>query len=638
MIVLAACSEEVIEPNPANAEAFDGSVTFCADVPALYDAKTRAFGDEADFKNMDIYAYEFEWGESYASRFLHAVHKGENVHTDGDGIVKFTLKTLETTDEHRVIHFIAMPEGTTLPDISDYNTAATVLPRLYAGGRTDLYGGRVEFTKGYSVFKGLVGGVEQWVMNDDIKKYQTTPIPLLRNFAKISVNSTAVNFTLEGFAIVNTPAEGSAEPWHTDSLHVCDFRKENGSLKTYKEMADAGYNGYMPTSTLQNYDAATLSYTAESKYMYERPFTSHNRTYVIVKGRYNNGASTYYKLDIGNEDAATSSFKYFNILRNFEYKINITRVTTDGQPSAEAAGNSSLVYNNQIASVEAEALSSISDGRNLITTNAVSHVFTTTDPYTFKFSYSDLSPALNRSSEIQFQISEGNVVQSWRSWDEGGYKYLEVTPKTPSDEPLDQSFVAYVTGGLSKKIELVLSNPFSFTNVLAYRGAHNDKPDGDDDVDKNGKKYVQNQISSKAGEAMTLYFNLPKGLPSSVFPIEIYLESYEQEIENDKKLGTMVVQTGSSLYDEYANESRILYKRTVTEDEYHYYISTDPAHPGKVENSFHTVLCRFSFIKDGGSKGTDTFTSHIRLRSTIFYDYDFGFVRSSDCPLTPYDD
>lgn len=628
MIVLAACSEEVIEPNPANAEAFDGSVTFCADVPALYDAKTRAFGDEADLKNMDIYAYEFEWGESYASRFLHAVHKGENVHTDGDGIVKFTLKTLETTDEHRVIHFIAMPKGTTLPDISDYNTAATVLPRLYAGGVTDLYGGRVEFSKGYSVFKGLVGGIEQWVMNDDIKKYQTTPIPLLRNFAKISVNSTAANFTLEGFAVVNTPTEGSAEPWHTDSLHVCDFRKENGTLKTYQEMANAGYNGYMPTSTLQNYDAASLSYTAEPKYMYERPFTSHNRTYVIVKGKYNNGASTYYKLDIGNEDAATSSFKYFNILRNFEYKINITRVTTDGQPSAEAAANSSLVYNNQIASVEAEALSSISDGRNLITTNKVNHVFTTTDPYTFKFSYSDLSPALNRSSEIQFQIAEGNVVQSWRSWDEGGYKYLEVTPKTPSDEPISQSIIAYVPGGLSKKIEVVLSNPFSFTNVLAYRGAHNDKPDGDDDVDKNGVAYVANQISNKAGEAMTLYFNLPKGLPSSVFPIEIYLESYEQEIENDKKLGTMVVQSGNSIYDD-INDTRISYKRTVTQDEYEYYISTaDPENPKKVSNDYHTVMCRFSFIKAAEDKQT----SHIRIESSIFKDYDFSFARTDSCP------
>lgn len=616
--VLAACSEDVIEPNLPNVDAFDGTMTFCADVPRLNDANTRACGLEADLDNMDLYAYEFEWGDSYAARFLHRVHKAKNVHKDGN-VVKFTLDSLEQTDEHRVIHFIAMPEGTELPDISDFNSAATILPRLYVGGGTDLYGGRVEFSNGYCELK-RVDGKDVWNINSDLSQYYTTPIPLLRNFAQINVTNNAADFTLEGFAVVNTPEMGSAEPWHADLLHVCDFRDSSGNLKSYREIDNTGYKGYMPPCKLENYDIENLKFTTAPKYIYERPYTSNNRTYVIVKGHRGNGASTYYKLDIGNEDEVTSSFKYYNILRNFRYNIIINKVDVDGETTAQKAAEGT-VYNNQIASVEADQLTSISDGKDLITTNQVNHVFTSTDSFTFRLSYSELATATNRSNDIQFQIGQGNVIADTESWDQDGYKYLKVIPNTPTDYLEQQTIIAYVTGGLSKKLELVLTNPYPFKNVVAFRGSHNDKPNGSD--------YVENEISSMAGQTMTLYLDLAKGLPSSVFPIEIYLESYEQELENDKHLGTMVVQTGESLFDD-ITDTRISYKRTVTEDEYHYYISTDSENPGKVQNSSKTVMCRFSFIKSADALKNDS--SIIRIRSNIFNDYDFKFKRTDSCP------
>lgn len=632
MTLLASCSEDVIDVPSISSE--DGLTLTCRlNIPDIIGNNTRAFSEYPDLSNLNLIVYEYEWGDSYSARFLHKIHYGEDFKANTQtGIVEFTLKTLECTDQHRVLHFIAYPKTATPPEISGYNDAASIIPRLYGTNRTDLYSQRVEFKNGYATYLGQSDDKkDRWEINDDIKKFQKDPIPMLRNFAKISITNNASNFDLDGFAVINVPQAGTAEPWDTEKMEVPEFRDASAAdgLKDYDVLTKDGYKGYMPIANLTNTNVSLLNYDDPgAKFMYERPYSTANRTYVIVKGKYNGEVATYYKLDIGNENEKTGMFEPFNILRNFEYKITINSVKTKGAATPEDAA-SGIVYNNQIASVEAQKMLSISDGKDFISASAVNYVFVNdNETATIELSYIQnygKSTEKNISDQLQFQLSNGDVVKKYESevkTDASGNKTVKLTieANNPTSKTLTQSIVAYVPGGLSRTINLILTQKFDVSGCIVYRGAWDLKPDDPDD-----SNYIStpNEVSNASGQGMTLYFDLPDGLPESIFPLVFQVESRQQELENDKGLGTMVVHSGESLFkDEGVNDHTISYMRTVTFDEYKYI----PLENGDAkDNEFHTVMLRFSTIKAVSGEQTST----IRVVNPYFNTKDITFTRKA---------
>ena len=225
-------------------------------------------------------------------------------------------------------------------------------------------------------------------------------LPLLRNFAKITVESTTPQLVLDPthtMAVINTPDRGSVAPYNlTEGTFLADYY-----LKEYSYLKE-NYPGFSPTGmqyTNTNPDNVTFYPCGKSGntitggiYMYERPKptgSSDSPSYIIVYGRfynfkegvtradwtnfpnnpdtyldYSNYKDGYYKIDFMDDDG------YYAIFRNFRYHIRITGVSKAGADSPSAAGSTGGTGDIS-SSTEAAGLTDISDGYGRI---AVSYV------------------------------------------------------------------------------------------------------------------------------------------------------------------------------------------------------------------------------------------------------------------------
>jgi len=200
-------------------------------------------------------------------------------------------------------------------------------------------------------------------------------LPLVRNFAKISIQSTTPQFVLDKaktLAVINKPDRGNVAPYNPDNGNFIYGYKDI----SYADMR-ADYPGYSPSGTQYidtDPDAATLAWgtgtgdgedIVSSVYMYERPVPAAGEpvSYMIVHGTFypfkekyfddgqpntwktterstpgtyldlENGVPCYYKVDFKDEEGA------YAIFRNFRYHIRITNVAKAGAETAGAAGS-----------------------------------------------------------------------------------------------------------------------------------------------------------------------------------------------------------------------------------------------------------------------------------------------------------
>jgi hypothetical protein len=205
----------------------------------------------------------------------------------------------------------------------------------------------------------------------------------VRNFAKISIQSTTPQFVLDKdktLAVINKPDRGSVAPYNPQNGNIIYGYKDSlyidKSVEPYIGLKYT-YPGYSPSGTQYidtDPDAASLVWgtgtgdgeeIVSSVYMYERPVPAAGEpvSYMIVHGTFypfkekyytdnqpnnwktiersapgtyldlENGVPCYYKVDFKDEEGA------YAIFRNFRYHIRITNVAKAGAETAGAAGS-----------------------------------------------------------------------------------------------------------------------------------------------------------------------------------------------------------------------------------------------------------------------------------------------------------
>lgn len=239
-------------------------------------------------------------------------------------------------------------------------------------------------------------------------------LPMLRNFAKISVQSTTPQLTLDPnttMTIINMPDRGSVAPYdYSRSLFMSSYKDS-----TYTQLKEH-YPGYTPDSMVYlntDPDQATFYPCTVSSngtvnggmYMFERPKPSgsgDSPTYVIIHGRYralqdgktmsdwkstslpenqrypNNvdnwlvpegqAVDGYYKIDLMDDEG------YYAVLRNFRYHLRITGVSKPGAATAGEAGSTGG-SGDISTSTEAQGLTDISNGYGRIAVSYVERTF-----------------------------------------------------------------------------------------------------------------------------------------------------------------------------------------------------------------------------------------------------------------------
>lgn len=615
-LVLGACSEETLRPDVPDAGGEEG-VRVSIAIPDMPRLATRAFGDTpaADLK---LTVFEFEKGSDPTNTFLTKIYQAETLtqtNVANGATVDFRINDLLMTESPRVLHFVVAPQHLD----AKYASEAVVFSNLSVRDNSQAYWGRVEFPNGY----GTVDKNMKPQLTDEAKQ-KLTGVNVLRNFAKVSVEVATVatsNFQLTGFELVNVPTSGTVAPYNSGRQEFPQMFDDAGKMLGYLAVAgngsgQQGYGGIMPANCgfrnlEENFspvaDGGRPAWSTRDAYLYEHPFESTRRTYVILRGNYRPTTTDawqtcYYKIDLVRLNEESGMTEYYDILRNYDFHINVTGVSAPGASTASEA-ISGVSYNNISADVDARDMLQISDGANIVEVSKTNIIFTNTTPVEFLYRYSPVGGFSSETTNAKLHtngLNAGDVIASVTDpevyTDADGVVWVKrvITPKPiPEAGTREQSFYVVDADGLGREIRLVAHVPYDYSDIEVYPGSENGRPTS---------AAGQGTVSPLSGQPFTVYFNLPAGMPEAMFPLTFILESNRQNMENNP-IGTLVVTSGQTGFPttEVYEVPRIKYRKTVSYAEYLYKtdannnLITDGA-GNYVENTDHTVRCRFRTI------------------------------------------
>ncbi|MBQ9310161.1 MAG: Ig domain-containing protein [Bacteroidales bacterium] len=397
-------------PYPTEGKAL---VKFTVAVPGGYAGTKANLADTPIIENMQVVVF----GSSGFLKESADIETFEKATTNGNKTLYTYQAQLSLSDSKNLkVHIIANLGDVKLPwkyDTEVMNTYA------YTTNNQDAYWASFILPNGVTLKKEWDEETQSMVYVKDGDYYQVTDdvtdafcggaghpgLPLVRNFAKISVQSTTPQFVLDNaktLAIINKPDRGSVAPYNPDNGNFIFGYKD---IK-YDDMR-ADYPGYSPSGTqwvdtdpdsdsiVWGTGTGTGEDIVSSVYMYERPIPAAGEptSYMIVHGTFypfkqkyfddgqpkewktteratpgtyldlGSGVSCYYKVDFKDNEGA------YAIFRNFRYHIRIINVAKAGAETAGAAGSTGgtgdISQDQSVAS-----LTDFSDGYGRI---AVSH-------------------------------------------------------------------------------------------------------------------------------------------------------------------------------------------------------------------------------------------------------------------------
>lgn len=403
---------------------------------------------------------------------------------------------------------------------------------------------------------------------------------LVRNFAQVTLSvDDLASQNLEDihWMLVNVPTKGSVAPMAAGT-YVDDYKDYVYNATTGKMVnGTKTYDGFMFADEPMNNDfpatdaaAATAIVTDPGKsiFMYERtqPVGTEKATCILVRAKFkpsNQQADnfyTYYRLDLMDEAVGG----YFPIYRNYKYKVKIHKVGNRGATSPAEAMNRDSGGNVSL-STEASKLTDISDGESRLFVEYVEKNFTSGGKKKFYVQFiPDVSTGVvdNRNVSVSIKtqglaLKAGTEITKTSESSDTGYYYYEFE-LNEQDENDDLVSVLRVkadngkTGDdkstLYRDITLRVMKKMDMTLTL-----------------------VPKKVDTGTGVNTVLNIGLPDGLPSSMFPLEIYIEDINHTLNPTQKDGngnaiTMPVKTGKSLADGTTNSFYFI--RTVNESEY----------------------------------------------------------------------
>ena len=584
---------------PTNEDGEKVTMRFGINVPdELADAhvNTKALGEinDAGRLNLALCVYVFDNSGFFVERAMATNLR----HETGDLLFEDarrnqTTFTVELTKSKtpRKIHLVAVNlgdvTGSTLGEKYDkvvkkshgyeYGSEATVMSDLYVDNNVDAYWGKVVVDE----------------INEDTDTEDIVRVPLLRNFAKITVKQDqslgSSTFKLEGFCVFYTPDRGSVAPYSTSAggfVNYLNTRTETvggntitiEEAKGYTEISNLGYSGYMPSNLGWNnttegasnsgdggytFIAKPNSGDAPPAYLYECSNAigdTKGKTFVIIKGKYNNSeTSTYYKVDIiykTEYEDGVGIASFYNILRNFNYQVVVKGVSFEGYNSAKIAAEMPAT-NNISASVQAEGANNVSDGsgRRLFV-NTVYALYTSggNKNGTLKCRFKDNDTYY--PEKLKLRVLEGSDIFSDQPTKGGGgaaaddyYININFSLNNPEVIPKKAVLRVYVqenenVEALYRDIEILLRYPYDL------------KVDCTDVVQKT------------AGTAMKVNLLIQDGMNKNLFPLDFPMEAEKKTIyPNTSSSIQLPVNVGTSIVPG-SSASSFQYVRTVTWAQY----------------------------------------------------------------------
>jgi len=378
-------------------------VEFTVDFPDLPPMTRAEMAENPIINNM----YVGVFGEGlYLQNWMPATI--ETLEAAGSANKKKYSVMLPVVEESRTLHFIANPPADHNPPAFDYEW--NIFPNMVTSDSEGAYWQRIELPDGILPARNSSGGY----ILDDNGNYTVDPdsveklklVYLVRNYAKIVVNSGSKMFDVGQWTLINYPDQGSVAPYDVSvASHVEDhykFSETYMSIGNYDPVVKGAfydaltttYIGYMPETAQINHtwpESPVFVNSGEAKYMYERPTPEQYQTSVVAQVKWktqaayeaslpegetpgtiptNLAGNTYwYKIEILDNEG-----EYMPILRNIQYTVSIDGLNEAGYASAKKAFEGDY-FGNISSSLETSSLNEISNGASRIYVDYMDHTF-----------------------------------------------------------------------------------------------------------------------------------------------------------------------------------------------------------------------------------------------------------------------
>lgn len=542
-----ACIKENFPTSPNDVtEGEEITLSMSVSVPGM-EVATRALGEYeyTDGSHPSLWVVVFDQ-QGYLVEYAKAT---EQSLTSGSlNETKFSVK-LHETPEPCIIHYLLNYADNL--DLA-YGHESSLIGGLVVGPDKDVYWQR----------RVLQGGI-----NDDPTYISNnfTRIPLVRNFAKITVKESADNFTLSGFYVLNRPKTGTVAPYSNGAfVNYQPTLVADQSL--YDALTDAGYVGSEPDGLEFSNTAAPEAddFSTAATYLYENTAEDKNAvTTILIKGSFGTDSQdTYYKADLVTNDLVSGGTEYAHILRNFHYELNITSVIASGKDIAGAMN--AAANNNLSGAVEIKDLTNVTNGTAGIYVSFTDTTLVSSAPIVLKYKFlEDVSDKTSYSNDrVRISAEPGDVVSSTSkgslittpttsSW--YGYQELIINPQELPDYTKEQTIVLYDEATKLRREVIIRLRPKLTMEVQC-----------DPKV-----------VDAEAGESMTLNLMFDSNLNPALFPLDFTIESQTnassstlKQYISPAKTEVISVQTGKSIVPGYAGSKSYQYVKTLSYDDY----------------------------------------------------------------------
>ena len=630
---MVACTNDHLEDIPTlpkeNANGEKVTLNFSVAVPEAQNVDSRGFGEKATISKMYVVVFD---GSGRLSESVEAtlVNATDGKHTDVDHTVQkdYTV-TLTATDQFRIIHFVAYDEITNEDPLTEKLDPTTI---QYAS-ESSIFGEDLNVTDERDVYwqRITVSGIYAEKNADGSNKIvngnvigqipdEMQLVHLVRNFAKITVNTDAVDnhtsFEYTGFVVVNTESHGTVAPYNgTRGFPNYVASTTTGETTTYSCVSydnlvtTQEFTGTVPSRSSTNSDIPT-TYTSDAKYVYERTHDDKLPTYIIIKGTWG-GKATYYKVDIVKKGSANTNGytpdQYYHILRNFAYNIVIEGVNGKGYDNAEQAA-AEAASNNISASVTLQPLANISDGTSRLFVNYTEKILISgkQNSVDLEFMYLQNANSTSHNNDQVFIINgDGGIINGDISKKTTGTNtnyWTYTIPVTTVDVLSEQTVTVFVPGGLQRTVKYIMI-PQAYSLVAdCWDG-------GNETVDREDK-----QIPANMNKNVTVSVQIPTGLPSSIFPLTFILGSNQHSIYSDAAKNSLPVRSGANVIpgDQTSNIS-FAFEKELTKEDYDALVEDAGANATTVE-----FLCYFKTNKAQSASNIYVYNEYFNLGTTAF--------------------
>ena len=355
-----------------------------------------------------------------------------------------------------------------------------------------------------------------------------TTVQLLRNQAKFSVAvADGVNFTENGWVVMNTSAFGTVAPYNSASGAFIAPTVENPFITQPKD--ETRLNSF--------YDVRII----DTEYYFETENTHDNPVDIIIRGTQGSGEELYYRVSLLDDEGEP-----LHIMRNHHYVINIAGELSYGQKDFNSALSASAT-NNIWVSVSDDVRKVFDNERSLevdqtyvvVGENQIANPNT----YNLTYSISRNGAALTEADKPEVYWQDGNNVAQYNfthNFDAStGKGQMIITFLPMGDVQKREGTMVVKYGRLYRNIKVITVKEQAFTPAWI----------------------TTNIYGGSANENVTMMFTIPETCPEELFPMDVLISVNDLDVRTESGMSLPTIIAGQ---EGYGQDNGIGYKYVLT--------------------------------------------------------------------------